>query len=255
MTPVVRGLIIANVIAYLLQAVTPGMTSEFLFYPALFLIRPWTIVTYMFLHGGLTHIFFNMLGLYWFGPRVEGVIGAKRFTYLYFISGIAGAALSFALAFNSPILGASAGVFGVSLAYAWFWPNQVFYIWGVLPMSASMMVVFNAVISFWFGFGGAQGGVAHFAHLGGYGGAFLYLKWLNRARGSFKRKVATASPAVTKALDGWKSIDVTRIHEINRVEVNRLLDKISAQGVASLTGEERLFLSNFVPKDETPPIQ
>jgi len=255
MTPVVRALLIANVIAYLLQGVVPGMTQEFLFYPALFFYRPWTIVTYMFLHGGFTHIFFNMLALYWFGPRVESVIGAKRFVYLYFISGVSGALLSFALSFNSPILGASAGVFGVSLAYAWFWPDAVFYIWGVLPMSASMMVIFNAVISFWFGFGGLGGGVAHFAHLGGYGGAFLYLKWLHRARGTFKRKVTTAPPEVTKKLDGWKSIDVARIHEINRAEVSRLLDKIAKDGVAALTGPERLFLSNFLPKDEAPPVQ
>ena len=252
MTPVVRALILVNIAAFLLQAVAPGFTEAFLFYPVVALTHPWTIVTYMFLHGGIMHIFFNMLGLYYFGPRVESVIGARRFVYLYFISGITGALLQTVFAPYAPMIGASAGVFGVSLAYAYFWPNVVFYIWGVLPLSASMMVIFNAVVAFWFGFGGMGGGVAHFAHLGGYAGAFIYLRWLNRARGTFKRKATAAPVEVDKQLQGWRTIDVTRIHEANRAEVNRLLDKISKEGVGSLSGSERLFLSNFVPKDEIP---
>ena len=86
MTPWVRRLIIANVIMFFLQVAMPGITSMLDLVPALVLIRPWTLVTYMFLHGGLMHILFNMLTLYFFGPRVEERMGSRRFLILYFVS-------------------------------------------------------------------------------------------------------------------------------------------------------------------------
>src|SRR5437867_9890085 len=101
----------------------PGLANLLVFYPPLVLIHPWTILTYMFLHGGWAHIGFNMLALYFFGPRVEERLGSRAFTWLYFISGISGALTSFAFSPEAPIIGASAGVFGVSLAFAMFWPD------------------------------------------------------------------------------------------------------------------------------------
>jgi len=120
----------------------------------------------------------------------------------------------------------------------------------VFPVPARIMVIVTTVIAFWSGFGGLSTGVAHFAHLGGYAGAYLYLRLLNRARGTFKRKAIAPPPEVSKGLERWKSIDRTKIHSVNRDEVNRILDKISASGLGSLTPEERLFLSNFVPMDD-----
>jgi membrane associated rhomboid family serine protease len=232
----------------------PGLTNAFVFVPQLVLYRPWTLVTYMFLHGSLTHIGFNMLALFFFGPRVESVLGSKRFATLYFISGLSGALLSFPV--GAPIIGASAGVFGVTLAFAYFWPDTPILIWGVFPVPAKILVILTGLMAFWSGFGGLSRGIAHFAHLGGYAGAYLYLKWLHRARGTFKKK-ATAPPAEAKhRLEKWKSIDRTKIHAVNKEEVNRILDKISASGLGSLTPEERLFLSNFVPTDDkVSPIQ
>jgi membrane associated rhomboid family serine protease len=92
-TPAVRTILIATVLAYFLQITVGGIENLFVFVPQLVFSRPWTIVTYMFLHGGITHILFNMLGLYFFGPRVESRIGSRRFTTLYFLSGVAGALL------------------------------------------------------------------------------------------------------------------------------------------------------------------
>src|SRR5436305_2835435 len=98
---------------FALQQLTSGsLTDLLLLWPQAILVRPWTIVTYMFLHGGIGHIFFNMLGLYFFGPRVEQRMGPNRFITLYLLSGIAGALVSIVLAHNVPILGASAAVLG-----------------------------------------------------------------------------------------------------------------------------------------------
>lgn len=253
MTPVVRSLLIATVVAFFLQRTLPGLESAFLFVPSLLWRQPWTLVTYMFLHGGLTHLLFNMLGLFFFGSRVESRIGSRQFAILYFLSGISGALLSLLLSRN-PILGASAGVFGVMLAFAHFWPDEPIHIWGVIPVPARILVIITTVFTLWSGFSGTGGGIAHFAHLGGYVGAWLYMRWLDRARTDFRRKATSAPPEITRQLRGYHDIDRSTIHEVNRGEVDRILDKISAGGVESLTPQERLFLSNFVPLDNrTPP--
>lgn len=254
MTPVVRSLLIANVAAFFLEVTRPGLIDAFVFVPQLVLIRPWTIVTYMFLHAGLMHIGFNMLALFFFGPRVEERIGSRRFGILYFLSGISGAILSFIFTPTAPIIGASAGVFGVMLGFAYFWPDAPIMIWGIIPVPARILVIITTVIALFSGFGGARGGggVAHFAHLGGYAGAYLYLKWLDRARAAFKRK-AMSPPPTARKLEGWKSVDVAKVHEVNRDQLNAILDKIGKSGLGSLTEQERLFLSNFVPPDDRPP--
>ncbi len=83
-------------------------------------------------------------------------------------------------------------MFGVSLAFAYFWPTELISIWGVFPVQARMLVIITTLISLWSGFGGVGGGIAHFAHLGGYAGAYLYLRWLDRSRTAFKRRAAAA---------------------------------------------------------------
>src|SRR5438105_3314861 len=137
-TPWVLRLIVANVVVFFLQSTAPWITRAFLFVPALVFVRPWTIVTYMFLHdpGSIMHILFNMVGLYFFGPRVEERLGSRRFLTLYFVSGIAGAVLSFFLAPGAAILGASGAVFGVMLAFAHYWPRVQFLLWFIVPIEA-----------------------------------------------------------------------------------------------------------------------
>ena len=251
MTPVVRALLIANLCGFLLQTTMPGLASLLVFYPPYVLRQPWSILTYMFIHApGLTHIGFNMLALYFFGPRVESRIGSRRFTVLYFLSGFSGAFFSLLFAFSSPIIGASAGVFGVMMAFAYFWPDVQIMIWGIIPVPARLLVILTTLMAFWFGFGGVRDNIAHFAHLGGYAGAYVYLRWLDRARTAFKRQATAPLPSATERLESWRSIDIARVHEVNREQVNHILDKISAQGLASLTPEERVFLSNFVPADD-----
>jgi membrane associated rhomboid family serine protease len=247
MTPVVRLLLLANLTAFVLQEAFPLVEYLGVFVPQLIVSRPWSLVTYMFLHGGFMHIAFNMLALFFFGPRVEDRIGSRRFTIMYFLSGITGALLSFVLAPGAALVGASAGVFGVMMCFAHFWPREPIHIWGIIPVPARLLVILTTLFAFWSGFGGRGGNVAHFAHLGGYLGAYLYLRWLERGRHKWKKTVTSAPPAVTKRIEEWKSIDLASVHAVNRDEVKRLLEKVAADGIGALTPQERLFLSNFVP--------
>jgi membrane associated rhomboid family serine protease len=127
MTPWVLRLILANVVVYALTAANPDLLGALAFVPRLALVEPWTIVTYQFAHAGLGHLFFNMLGLYFFGSRLETHLGPRHFLGLYFTSGIAGGLASF-LNFDTPIIGASAAIFGVFYGFARFWPRERVYI-------------------------------------------------------------------------------------------------------------------------------
>lgn len=251
MTPWVQRLLIANVLMFFVQQTVPGVTEALWFVPTEMVSHPWTMVTYTFLHQGWMHLLFNMIALYFFGSRVEQRLGPERFFVLYFVSGIAGALLSFAFSPNAPILGASGAVFGVSLAYARFWPRDQILIWGIIPIEARWLVAISTGMAL-FGIGG---GVAHFAHLGGFLGGYLYLLFLERRHGAKRfRAKATAAPPVDALAGSWRKVDRAAVHDVNKDEVNRILDKINASGIDSLTPQERLFLSNFVPLDDRPKL-
>jgi len=249
----VLRILIATVLMFFVQQTASVVTSLLYLVPSEVLTRPWTLVTYMFLHGGLGHIFWNMLGLYFFGPRVESRMGSQRFITLYLVSGIVGALLSVVLAPRNPILGASGAVLGVLMAFARFWPRERIYIWGVIPIEARWLVIIYAAIDI-LGFNGfGRFGVANVAHLGGFAGALLYLLFLERRQGARRFKQAATPKVSESALGNWKNVDRASIHSVNREEVDRILDKISASGLASLTPQERQFLSNFVPPDDRKP--
>ncbi|MGH7481733.1 MAG: rhomboid family intramembrane serine protease [Longimicrobiales bacterium] len=255
MTPWVMRLIVANVVVFFLQYSAPGIIGLFVLLPARIVALPWTaytILTYMFLHGGFFHLFVNMLGLFFFGPRLELQLGSRRFLWLYFLSGIGGALLSFVFAFGSPIIGASAAVFGVLVGFAMFWPREPIYIWGILPIQARLLVMITAAFSLWAGISGAQAGVAHFAHLGGFAAGWLYLKYVER-RERRRRQGGAAGPTTLERVSGrlqreekhWRAIDPGRFHEINRSEIERILGKIDRNGLESLTRDEREFMNRM----------
>jgi membrane associated rhomboid family serine protease len=248
-------LLIANVLIYFVQQTVPGLTEALAFVPIAILARPWTMVTYMFLHGSFSHILFNMIALYFFGSRVEMRLGPERFFALYFVGGIAGALLSFVFDPRHAVIGASGAVFGVMLAFARFWPRDQIFIWGIIPIEARWLVGIMTGIALFGGITGG-GGVANFAHLGGFVGGWFYLLFLERRHGSkrFKRDATAVPAAVDAVLGNWKKVDRGSVHSVNKDEVNRILDKISASGIGSLTPQERLFLSNFVPPDDRKPI-
>jgi len=255
LTPWVQRLLLANIAMFFVQMTMPQLAEPLVFVPMAVLTHPWSIVTYMFLHGGFTHLLFNMLALFFFGPRVEERVGSRRFITLYFVAGVSGALLSFIFAPYAGVIGASAGVFGVMLAFAYFWPRDQILIWGIVPVEARWLVVITTVLALWSGLGGSRGGVADFAHLGGYAGAYLYLRWIGTAHGMKKFQKKAFAGAGASALGDFKRINPATVHELNRDEVNRILDKIGAAGLASLSPQERQFLSNFVPPDDrVPPV-
>jgi membrane associated rhomboid family serine protease len=250
MTPWVARLLFLNVVMYVLTLAVPGLGDLFMFVPALILTRPWTIVTYMFLHGSLGHIFFNMLALYIFGPRIEARLGGRRFLGLYLVSGVMGGVLSF----TSPmigVIGASGAVYGVMFAYARYWPRDVFHIWGVIPVEVRWLVIGLTVFSLVSGYRATGDGIAHFAHLGGFLGAFIYLQVLDRMTGArrFKeRAVAAPRPSLesgSAAVARWARIPRDGLHPVNLEELDRIMAKIQMEGVGRLTPDERDFLDRF----------
>lgn len=252
MTPWVRRLIIANAAAFVVTWVFPVVPSNhFMFMPALLLRRPWTIVTYMFLHAGFMHLALNMLWLYICGPRLEVRLGSRRFLALYLTSGIVGGLLSFTTPY-ARIVGASGAVFGVLFGCARYWPRDRIYLFGVLPIEMMTLVVIMTLLALFGGFTGARDGVAHFAHLGGFLGGYVYLKlWERRSPAAQFRKRAATEPthgrnSISKAdLKRWSTIKREDMHPVNREELDRILDKINSEGGDKLTAEEHAFLERF----------
>jgi membrane associated rhomboid family serine protease len=244
----------ANGIVFLLQVTMPGVIENlFAFVPAEALRRPWTIVTYQFVHGGFGHILFNMLSLFFFGPRVESRLGNRNFIILYLVSGMMGALLSVFFAPYAAIIGASGAVFGVMLAFANFWPRDQILIWGILPVEARVMVIAMTVMAVVFGFTGAQAGIAHFAHLGGFVGGWICLRVFERRSDGKKWQAKVAPPPLREAsettLNRWRRIRRENLHEVNRAELDRILDKISSQGMSSLSAGDREFLERFAARE------
>lgn len=253
LTPVVQRLIIINVVVFLVTFTSPRIASELAFVPSLILVRPWTLATYMFVHGGFMHILFNMLGLFFFGPPLEARWGSREFLKFYFICGLGGALLSFLFA-DHAIIGASAAVYGVGLAFAMNWPDTPIYIYGIFPIPAKILFAIIVAFSLFSAFGGRSDGVAHFAHLGGIAASFVYLKWDGRRRSSALREwrkraaqprltVASGKPESAGRGSAAGSVQPGSADEARMLDdLDRVLDKISASGMSSLTPGERKLL-------------
>jgi len=257
MTPWTKRLLIANIAVFLLVPRGSQLFYLMQFTPQVVVQYPWmafTAFTYMFLHASTGHIFFNMLGLFFFGPRLESRLGANGFLLLYFLSGLGGAAFSLLFAREAGVVGASAAVYGVLLGFAMYWPRERIYIWFVIPVEAWLIAVLLVAGSLYAGVNPGGSNIAHFAHLGGLVFAFAFLKWWNWrvgfAKREFQKKLkvdATTSGVVGDrvALQRWKGIPVGSLHELNRGEVERLLGKVERDGAASLTTSERDFLDRM----------
>jgi membrane associated rhomboid family serine protease len=185
MTPAVQGLLIANVVVFLFQLVSAQVTQVPL--TRLFGLVPyevvhhlflWQLVTYMFLHGGIFHIGFNMLMLWMFGIRLEYEWGTEKFLRFYFITGIGAGVCTTLVSPNSFIatIGASGAIYGLLLAYGVLFPRDLLYIWGIFPIEARYLVLGLGVIAFWMSLTASGSGIAHVAHLGGMLIGWLYLR-------------------------------------------------------------------------------
>jgi membrane associated rhomboid family serine protease len=188
LTPVIKALIIANVALFVVSSFARPVLLALGLQPADVIGRLyiWQPVTYMFLHGGIGHILFNMLALWMFGTELERMWGSRFFAKFYFVSGVGAAVTTIVLAFapfaafsdlyNSLTIGASGAIYGVLLAYGLYFPNRPILLWFVFPIPAKYFVMIMGGIAFFMSMGGPGGGVAHITHLGGLLAGYLYLK-------------------------------------------------------------------------------
>jgi membrane associated rhomboid family serine protease len=244
-TPLVRLLLVTNAAVYALQLLADRLfpfTQYFGLDPALVAKGAvWQLVTYAFLHGGIWHLAFNMLALFMFGTPVEGALGTARFAGVYFTSAVGAGLCSLAVAWGTStvLIGASGGIFGILMAYAMLFPYRpvTLLVMFVLPvtMQARWLVAIFAWIELMLLMASGTGrGLGQVAHLSGLVFGWAYLRtpgwiagWRERAS---RRRVDRRSRAV-------RAGDAARARV--QAEVDRLLDKISAGGMAGLTQAER----------------
>ena len=190
--PVVKNLIIINVLVYMATALLP-VGNEIIRFCALWFgaspfgeFHSYQFVTYMFLHASVEHIFFNMFALWMFGRTLEYELGSKRFLIYYMVCGVGAALIQLATAYltgEMPIqlVGASGAVMGLLLAFDVMHPNAVIMLLiPPIPMKAKWFVVIYGVIELFLGWTGFGGNVAHFAHVGGMLWGLLLLQWWKR---------------------------------------------------------------------------
>ncbi|MBI5244747.1 MAG: rhomboid family intramembrane serine protease [Elusimicrobia bacterium] len=263
MSPVIKVLIAANAVLYLLSWLVAGDFNRiFGLVPARVLGDRWVwqIFTYMFLHGSLLHLLFNLLAIWMFGLPLESQWGHREFLKFYLICGVGAALFNVALAPHSqaPVIGASGAIYGLLVAFAMMYPDAVVYLYAFFPIKAKHMAVIFGLMEFFASAANSSPGVARFAHLGGLLIGYVYLRWwwvLKIKAQAFGRGVAEGRivrserrPASSKQPKGRG--DTARTYEEEMAEVDRILDKILENGESSLTREEREALRRHHPKGE-----
>lgn len=267
-TPIVGRLLALNAIVLLLQETlitSPAVTAWLRFDPALAFVRPWTFLSYMAVHGGLFHLLANSLALAVFGPPVERRMGGTAFLLFYLYCGIGAATLSLILATMIPIapfVGASGAVLGLAMAFAIYHPDAELMIFPLpVPIKARTLVLIIAGIDLLGAMVGGNSSIAHVAHLGGLGFGWLYFRVQRMGRGDdtlrfppMRPRVAVpagrdqvseqGSDAGTAARPPVRSAapPLPDPAQAEAAELDRLLDKIGATGIDSLTPPERAFL-------------
>jgi membrane associated rhomboid family serine protease len=264
-TPWVARLIIANAVVLLLLMTLFTSREAFQllqFSPRTAFSRPWTFISYMFVHGGLLHLLANMLMLFVFGTAVESRMGSRNFLAYYLFCGVGAAVFSLLLAGVMPVsafVGASGAVLGVAVAFAMFWPDAELIVFPIpIPIKARTLVIGLVALDVL----GSQlwhnDGIAHIAHVGGALFGYLFFRVQSLSRRS-PDQPARAVERVVMVQSGSGEPDrqtpVTPMRQRRRIdsdpvaaEVDRVLDKISEKGISSLTPAERRFLDEVAKK-------
>ncbi len=273
--PVIKALLISNTAIWLLLGfvLRPfGGLEDISQYLALWPVGPnfypWQLFTYMFLHGGFWHLFFNMLALWMFGMELENFWGSRKFLTFYLICGL-GAGLTNMLIAPllgqvAPTVGASGAVFGVLIAFGMLYPDRPIYIYFLLPIKAKYFIALYIAMQVYYEVTGTDAGVAHIAHLGGAAVGLLYVlgdmniipvrQWWARLR------PRAAESRVRR--ERWRGEDIRDakfydIHsgrpmddeqEVSQEVIDAILDKISKGGYQSLTEEEKRVLNEASKK-------
>lgn len=205
LTPVIKNLMIIMGAVFLLQMLVSGWIELYFGLIPILVWRKyflWQLLTYMFLHGGFSHILFNLLALWMFGGELENYWGSKKFLRFFLFCGI-GAGICTVLFTPEiyqriPVIGASGAIYGLLLAFGWLFPNRLIYIYFLFPIPAKYFVIIFGLIEFFSSIGGAGGGVSHLTHLGGLIFGFFYMAYptirQKLRREYYKRKWSQKGP-------------------------------------------------------------
>jgi membrane associated rhomboid family serine protease len=272
-TPAVKGLLIANVAIFMLQGLTSGgrplgfgLIDNWGVYntgAAVYGFQVWRFFTYMFLHGSFSHILFNMFGLWMFGSQIEALWGKRTFLIFYFVCGLGGAVLYalfdlIGIGGGGYMLGASGAVYGILLAYGLSFPDNIILIGFIMPIKAKYAVVLFGLIELLATTSGSGSGIAHLAHLGGMLAGFIFMLTtmpnLSRRlagngpdlggvwrRAKTRRKIKIVRPESGQGGNGGFRSD-TKPKSADQERIDAILDKISRDGLQSLTDEEQEIL-------------
>jgi membrane associated rhomboid family serine protease len=278
--PVIKNLLIINVAVFFVQMLASNLVVSgkplsyilniwFALNPISdgFNFQVWQLITYQFMHGGFTHIFFNMFMLWMFGMEIENILGSKKFLYYYLICGIAAglAQLFIAPLFSSPAItiGASGAIFGVMIAFGMLFPDRYIFLYFLIPIKAKYLIGFLFILElFWIGDAGSN--VAHLAHLGGAIAGFLFImfdksidvplkRMLNissayRSGSQFQNPFSGLSDKFRKRVENVEDANYYDINhknegeEITQQEIDEILDKISQSGYQNLSEREKRIL-------------
>ncbi|PJZ68649.1 rhomboid family intramembrane serine protease [Leptospira perolatii] len=273
MTPVVRRLLFLNFGVFALEFVLrfiPGSAlglflQIFGLTPSLVLGKffVWQLLTYSVLHdpNSVFHILFNMLSLWMFGSTLEAYWGGRNFLKFYLFSCLGGGIVPIVahlLDFpQGTIVGASGGIYGLLVAFALIWPNRELYFFGIFPIKAKYLIL---IILLLIAFtskssgvkthdGGESGGIAVTAHAGGALFGFLYFLYYNRLKNRFSFSLPSFSFSrwrQKRKMKRWQ--EDMKEREKAKDEVDRLLEKISQEGMDSLSRKEKKFLKDASSK-------
>jgi membrane associated rhomboid family serine protease len=261
----VGRLIIANAVELLLLMtlfVSREVFQTLQFSPRTAFTRPWTFVTYMFVHAGFLHLLTNMLMLYVFGTAVESRMGSRNFILYYLYCGVGAAVFSLLLAGIMPVgafVGASGAVLGVAVAFAYFWPEAELIVFPIpVPIKARTLVLGLVALDVIASRLWPNDGVAHLAHVGGALFGFFFFRvqsFSHRSPSEPARTVERVVMVQSGSSEPERHTPVTPMRPRRgadsdpvTAEVDRVLDKISQQGISSLTPAERRFLDEVAKK-------
>jgi membrane associated rhomboid family serine protease len=274
-TPWVGRLLAANAIVLLLQQTiftSDSLTDLLSFTASLALQRPWTFVTYMFVHAGILHLAANSLALFVFGPAVERRLGSSTFILYYLYCGIGAAFFSLLLHTVNlgpdAMVGASGAILGVAYAFSRIMPDAQLMVFPIpVPIRARWLILMLAAFDV-VGLFLLNDNIAHGAHLGGLLSGAFYFVLRGIARPADPMPIASPRPRVPVAVRGSAppapsrtrseaaAPQVSRESQSRRgeetAEIDRVLDKISASGIDSLTPDERRFLDAVARRRRNP---
>lgn len=269
--PVIKYLLITNVALYVFlmffglfriqgEPIGPTISYIFALYPLGGGFQIYQLVTYMFMHGGLMHLLFNMFALWMFGMELENLWGAKKFLQYYLICGVGAGLANLLIAplFGAvgPTVGASGAIYGVLLAFGMLFPDRPIFLYFLLPIKARYFVILYIVLELYAGITGTTNGIAHFAHLGGAAVGFAYLLidqrripfralWeKSRERHAARERVAEYSIRREEEISDAKFYDIRGDQEdrVDQERIDEILDKISQSGYQSLSEAEKKIL-------------